>query len=278
MPALESAVLESAEEINIIPRSALRHRPIATDEKHTKGTAAPPPLVQRASRPRNTNTDSDTGIEVDEWEQADSGSGKKASGPSQAPRRRASTPPVSVSRPLPKTPTTSMPKKAAGKKRLPSTIRHAHPLLYLGIGMLGMLVLWTLIMGVTGWVGKTLDDIHYGYPRTYQTDAFVGHNETSGIPSHFIAINLHGHIEVIEFPGGDASHARIYMGPQLYTSGSDLIPATLTFADLNGNHLQDMIINVQGSQIVFINDQGQFRPMRSDELQKIQQALQHLKQ
>jgi hypothetical protein len=279
MPVLESAILESTEEINIIPRSALRHRPIATDEKHTKGTDAPLPLVQRASRPRNTNTDSETGIEVDEWEQANSG--KKASGTTQAPRRRASKPSVSVSQPLPKTPTTPktlMPKKAAGKKRLPSTIRHAHPLLYLGIGMLVMLALWTLTMGVTGWVGKTLDDIHYGYPRTYQTDAFVGHNETSGIPSHFIAINLHGHIEVIEFPGGDASHARIYMGPQLYTSGSDLAPATLTFADLNGDHLPDMIINVQGSQIVFINDQGQFRPMRSDELQKIQQALQHLKQ
>lgn len=268
-------VLESTE--HIIPRSALRHRPIAKDEKDPLLANVPPPLVQRASRPRSTDTDGE--IEVAEWEQVESG--KKASGLTQAPPRRKIATGATTSTPsqtLPKTPKTPMPSKSTGKKSLPAGIRHAHPLLYLGIGMLGMLVLWTLIMGVTGWVGKTLDDIHYGYPRTYQTDAFVGHNESSGIPSHFIAINLRGHIEVIEFPGGDASHARIYMGPQLYTSGSDLVPATLTFADLNGDHLLDMVINVQGSQIVFINDQGQFRPMNPGERQKIEQALQHLKQ
>ena len=76
-----------------------------------------------------------------------------------------------------------------------------------------MLVLWTGLMGMTNWFNTTMDDIHYGRPRTFQIDQFVGHNESSGIPSHFLAINLRGHLEIMEFPGGDASHARIFLGP-----------------------------------------------------------------
>src|SRR2546425_1583080 len=43
---------------------------------------------------------------------------------------------------------------------------------------------------------------HYGRPRTFQTDAVVGHNDSAASPSHFIAINLNRHVEVIECPGG----------------------------------------------------------------------------
>src|SRR5215469_16870910 len=80
------------------------------------------------------------------------------------------------------------------------------------------------------------DDLHYGRPRTFQIDAVVGQNDSASNPSHFIALNLNGRIEVIEFPGGDASKARIYLGPQLYGSGQDLIPVTLSFVDVNANH------------------------------------------
>ncbi len=106
-----------------------------------------------------------------------------------------------------------------------------HPLLYLGFGMIIMLVLWTLLTLAVTWWNMTWDDIHYGRPRTFQTNAVVGYNDSPSNPSHFIALNLNGRIEVIEFPGGDASKARIYIGPQLYllesgeaiTAGSSLI-------------------------------------------------------
>ena len=153
--------------------------------------------------------------------------------------------------------------------------RRAHPLFYLGLGMLSMLILWTVAMATMNWLGTTMDDIRFGRPRTFQTDQFVGHNETTGTPSHFIAINLNGRIEVIEFPDGDAAHTRIFLGPQLYTSGSDLVPVTLTFMDVNNDHKLDMIINVQGTQVVFINDQGTFRPLRPDERSQVEQFLQH---
>src|SRR6266567_3123365 len=149
-----------------------------------------------------------------------------------------------------------------------------HPLLYLGIGMVAMLLLWTLLTMVVSWWNRTWDDLHYGRPRTFQIDAAVGHNDSPATPSHFIAINLRGHIEIIEFPGGDVSKARIYLGPQLYGSGEDLVPVTVSFVDVQGNHLPDMIVHFQDTQIVFINDQGGFRPARPEELPALERYLQ----
>ncbi len=266
MPVLESTEFTT-------PRSALRHRPIGEDGtqqgKRTIVTSAttpttPTPAVRRASRLSPSAADAD--VEVDEWERTPGDTPTKTT-QAHVPLRRASTP--TGSKTLPKTP---LP-KANAKNRIVK--RHAHPLLYLGLGMLGMLALWTLLMGVASWYNTTMDNIHYGYPRTFQTDQFVGHNESVGTPSHFIAINLHGHIEIIEFPGGDASHARIFMGPQLYTDGSDLVPVTLKFLDVNGDHRPDMIITFQGSQVVFINDQWMFRPLRPEERHQVEDFLQH---
>ena len=264
MPVLESTEFTT-------PRSALRHRPIGDDSKQQErlspNTSAPTPIVQRASRTRTTT---DASVEVDEWERASGNSAGSVAAQPHIRRSNATTGPKTLS----KTPT----RKQNATHRLPKAKsamgRNAHPLLYLGIGMLGMLILWIVLMGVVNWFNTTMDDIHYGRPRTFQTDQFVGHSESGGVPSHFIAVNLYGRIEVIEFPGGDATHARIFLGPQLYTTGNDLIPATLTFMDVNGDRKPDMIINVQGSKIVFINDQGAFRPLRADERPQVEQFLQ----
>jgi len=144
--------------------------------------------------------------------------------------------------------------------------------------MIAMLALWTLLTMAISWWNTTWDDIHYGRPRTFQIDAFVGHNETGGIPSHFIVINLHGRIEIIEMPGGDGSKARIYLGPQLYGTGDDLIAVTLSFADVNSDHRPDMIIHFQTSRMVFINDQGGFRPLRPEERIPVEQFLRRVGQ
>jgi hypothetical protein len=139
-----------------------------------------------------------------------------------------------------------------------------------------MLLLWAVLSAVFAWVTTTLDDIHYGRPRTLQTDAWVGHNEQTGIPSHFIAINLNRHIEIIEISGGDASHTHIYSGPELYEAGGDLVPVTLKFVDANGDHKLDMIITFGGSRLVYINDGTGFRPMLPSERPQVEQFLQRL--
>ena len=154
----------------------------------------------------------------------------------------------------------------------PRSRRRLHPLLYLGLGMIAMLALWTLLSLAVSWWNTTMDDLHYGRPRTFQMDAYVGHNEV-GAPSHFIALNYKGRIEVIEFPGGDATHARIYLGPQLYGAGSDLVPVTLSFVDVSGHHQPDMLVHFQTSRLIFINAAGGFRPPTVQEQQAVEQYL-----
>src|SRR5690242_10299259 len=50
-------------------------------------------------------------------------------------------------------------------------------LLPLGLGMALMLSLVVVGSLVGGWVQTTWDDLRYGRPRTFQTDAFVGHEQ-----------------------------------------------------------------------------------------------------
>ena len=264
-------VLDSTD--HIAPRSVLRHRPIggktANPGQSSMGMTASTPMVKRASRPQpqpvTSTTEDEDDVEVDEWQREDEDDNSSKTHV-HIPARRSNT--ITASKPLPNTPLPGAP----SRKHL--SLRNAHPLLYLGIGMLGMLALWTILVGFISWYNTTMDDIHYGRPRTDQVDFYVGHNESPGNPSHFIAINLHGRIEVIEFPGGDASKARIFLGPQLFTSNSDLVVVTLRFIDVNGDHKPDMVVNFQGSQVVFINDQGTFRPLRADERPAVEQFLQ----
>ncbi len=210
----------------LTPRSAVRYRPLGDGDARTDaespGALPITPIVKRASRLRQPDI---------EEEGADD-----------------AAPPVPKRVPRPGTyPARSRP-------------RHSiHPLLYLSVGMVITVSVLAMVVVVSTWVSTALDDLHYGRPRTFQIDAYVGHNEAPGMPSHFIALNLHGRIEIIELPGGDATHARIYLGPQLYGQNADLVPVTLSFTDVNGNHRPDMILHFQGTQVIFLNNGSGFQ-------------------
>lgn len=142
--------------------------------------------------------------------------------------------------------------------------RKVHWSLIFGIGMVAMLTLWILgSMLLTLW-NVTQDDWHYGRPRTFQIDQRVGHND-DGMPSHFLVINLNRRIEIIEFPGGDATHAKVYVAMTLIGDGEDLAVATLSFKDVNGDGKPDMIVTVGDTHYVFINENSQFRPLKPGE-------------
>lgn len=128
----------------------------------------------------------------------------------------------------------------------------------IGVGMLLAVTLGVLGQFLVGSIGTGLDDLHYGRPRTYQVDAVVGQGDKVAHPSHFIALNLSGQVEVIDFPAGNVSHARVYLGPHLYGSNVSLVPVTLQFIDNRHDHQPDMVILVRGSKIVFRNIGGTF--------------------
>jgi len=131
--------------------------------------------------------------------------------------------------------------------------------------MLVMIALWVLGNLAANWWNMTQDDWHYGRPRTFQIDAVVGHNDSSTNPSHFIAVNFNRHITIMEFPGGDATKAKDYLGPTLFGDGQNLTPVTLSFKDVNGDGKLDMIVHIQDQTFVFLNDGTQFRPQKPGE-------------
>lgn len=124
------------------------------------------------------------------------------------------------------------------------------------LGAVAALLLIMLANALISWWGGVMDNIHYGYPRVSQLDAVVGHNDSPTNETHFIFVNLHGHVQIIEIPGGDASHARMFTGPTLIGAGQDLIPVTGEIRNEGGR--LDLIVHIQDQQIVFINDGSTF--------------------
>jgi hypothetical protein len=190
------------------------------------------------------------------------------------PNRTTSAQPISPSIPLRRQQGTTknfperQPRATAHHLDMPKiqARKSVHWLLPVGIGMLAMLVLWMLGSSVLAWGIQRYYDVHYGYPRTFQTDQAVGHGgDSSTHPSHFIAVNLHRQAVVYEIMAGDPSKSVSYVAPvYIEGDGGDLAPITLEFRDVTGDGKQDMIIHIhlpsQDQISVFVNDGTKFRP------------------
>ncbi len=154
-----------------------------------------------------------------------------------------------------------VPSPSSQRPGTPQPRHHRHRvywLVYVGLTMLVMLAGWTGLSAGLSWWHNYQDDLRYGRPRTFQTDIAVGHGKGA---SHFLALNLHGHLEVIECPESDCTRAVIYVGPVLFGPEQDLTPVTLTFRDLNGDGKLDMLLLYEGDQsAVFLNTGTAFRP------------------
>lgn len=135
-----------------------------------------------------------------------------------------------------------------------------HWLVFAGIAMFIMIIGWLMFSALGSWWQTTQDDWHYGRPRTFQADQVVGHNDSAATPTHFIAMNLNRHILIMEIPGSDPSKTRMFSGPVLLGPGQDLTPVTLTFKDVNGDGKPDMIVNIQDTHVIYLNENGTFQP------------------
>jgi hypothetical protein len=213
--------------VPIVARSALRYRPI--DQPETEDVVATP----TTPTPRASRT-----VQIVQTQE-------------QTPVQQTRTPSLPSLRP------TSTKRLTRTRTRQKDTKDASHWTLHVGLAMLAMVVLLWLGQALWSWGTLMYNNIHYGLPRTTQTDAFVGH-EKGDKPSHFIALNDHGQVEIIEMPGDNAAQARIFFGPQFSGPQADLIPVTLQFPDPQHTHHPDMIIVAQQSQFVFKNEHGTF--------------------
>lgn len=230
-------------------RSALRYRPL-----DDQAPSQPGPLVARASRRARSDVHTTTAPGRTD----DFGPEKEE----ELPRSQRQAAPVSRR--------TTVPSKRVRQR--------PHPLFFIVAGMLVALLLWAGLTQALAWGNNEYNTIVYGYPRIFQIDQVVGHHDSPQDPSHFLAMNLKGRIIIIEIPGGDVSKSVVFTGPILFGPNSDLEPVTLRFVDLNGDGRPDMVIEVQGEQIVFLNDQGTFRPLKPGEQNQIMQRLRQLEQ
>ena len=141
--------------------------------------------------------------------------------------------------------------------------RGFHWSVFMGLGMILMILGWIGYGYVSSWWQLHQDDATYGRPRTAQYDVVVGHGDSESSPTHIIAINLNARIVIIEVPGGDTSKSRIYSGPQLFGQNADLTPVTLSFPDINNDGKPHMVVHFQGSTLIYLNQNGQFVPQQS---------------
>ena len=116
-----------------------------------------------------------------------------------------------------------------------------------------------LLTAAYTWGQRRLDDLRYGFPRSTQIDGLVGHNETAGTPTHLIAINLHRQISVLELPGGDPAKVQVLTGPYLFGADGEYAVPQLALEDLTRDGSPDLLLQVRGELVVYVNENGSFR-------------------
>lgn len=141
----------------------------------------------------------------------------------------------------------------------PPSGNHVRIAMYIVTFIVAALAIHQLVGFVIHWGQIRLDDIRYGRPRAMHLEGFVGHDEHTGLPTHFIALNMERQVVVLELPGGDASKVRTLPGPYLFGDDQELTPVVLALQDMDHDNLADLLINVRNEQLVYLNRDGFFR-------------------
>jgi hypothetical protein len=141
-------------------------------------------------------------------------------------------------------------------------IAQRYHLVAVGSGMLTMVALFSLGTNALNWGEGWVQRWNYGPIPTFQVDKAVGHNgDSPAHPSHFIATDSEGRVEVFEV-SPDGTKSQFYPINTLYSGNStSVMPAiTLTFQDVNQDGKLDMEIHVAGvdTPLICLNDGTKF--------------------
>jgi hypothetical protein len=94
--------------------------------------------------------------------------------------------------------------------------RRPHWLVISGLSLLTFVLLWWLLSLAVNWWTQNQLNATYEFPRISQADAVVYPGDTTDHPSHYLFLNLDGTVLIVEFPHGDAAHARVYRGQTIF--------------------------------------------------------------
>jgi hypothetical protein len=78
-------------------------------------------------------------------------------------------------------------------------------------------------------------------------------------------MNVNRRVVVFEIPGGDPAQTRTLTGPYLFGANEDLTPVRLRLALVNDDKESDLVVSVKNEEIVYINENGNFRLITPDE-------------
>ena len=140
----------------------------------------------------------------------------------------------------------------------PRQRRRPHWLVISGVSMIVVVLLWAGLTWLSSWWTNNQLNATYEYPRISQADAVVYPGDTTDHPSHYLFLNLQGTVLIVEFPHGDAAHARIYKSVTLYSDNAEQVPITGEFRVVNGKI--EMLVHIQDKIILYINNGTQFIP------------------
>jgi hypothetical protein len=153
-------------------------------------------------------------------------------------------------------PARTMPRSAIRYRPLATTQPQAIPkkrihwFVFVGLAIFIMTFGWIAFNAASAWIQTRMDDFTYGFPRTFQADANIGHY---GRESHFICLNLWGEVEIIETQKGHPESSKIYRVVVLPVDQAT-VPATMSFSDINGDGKVDAIVRVGESEIPMYNN------------------------
>ncbi len=99
-------------------------------------------------------------------------------------------------------------------------------IIILCLAFMVMVLGWFIFSLISSWWTSTIDDWKYGNPRTYQTDQFVGQGDSPDHPDHFMVVNTHGQVIVIQLNPQHAALDHIY---GITTTSDPKTPVSLVF-------------------------------------------------
>lgn len=111
---------------------------------------------------------------------------------------------------------------------------------------------WWLLTTVSTWWANWQDDLHYGNPRTFQVDQFVGQGDSPDHPDHFIAVNIHGRVVVVQL---NLQHPEL---DQTYgiTATDPTTPVSLTFRQVGSTLAMYVLVGTTAPYTVELVSNG----------------------
>ena len=113
-------------------------------------------------------------------------------------------------------------------------------------------VLYALTATALAWTTVKLDDIRYGYPRTFQMNGVLAAHTAGNQRAHFLVQNLQGQVWITIIPDDVARRVLVIKGPQLLGTDRSLAPATLALQDVNRDGYTDLMLNVDGKTFLYL--------------------------